>query len=945
MRLSRFVQITLVLPFVKGDLAYRFLLFHFYIKTYSAMTKKKDTTIDEKLNDLDEQIKAFLDDIEDWKTNSDTTACEETGISGLDDNFGYVRESRYVDKGVTYFIPVNPKPEGEYKLEELVVFANEEDTYHERRKNKLYFKSDTKKVLRITMWIRKVTGNDPSNGVLFSLYREGCRVPVFKRLEQIDPDGFEYSFTYEDTGKLLPGRYFLLIGNMENDLEAKSPLEIMGTQLCYRFRILTEGTYLPKPKVRRVSVSRPDVQETVCGTSGKLDIKVALKGYIEDTYDFCAYCYNTDHQLIGKVETDAKLISKGSNTWLKFSLDSSYIWVAGDYSLVFVYNEEPAYVFSFHLSSQAFVQCEVRELQPDSFHYLMVKYCEKKVVWQGRICKLPGMRNIRERFVSLIEETVFDELCRRKGVEITKRNKHFVMIGAESSIQPKVATCLSSMFSLGNIQMDEVDATSLITSKNSLNPYEEVNTLMSNRLDSTIFLKQFSALLSPNGLPVLRKITNALNDQEHSWSLVLCGTESEVEQLFEAVPEWRAYFPEEYWLEFGNYSFSDVLYRLIYQLEKRKYKLSPDAELRLYHATKQSWDNGKLMHWGEKEIVDFVESTLLPVVRKRMMKRVLKSASQDIQALQTLYADDLELSFDGNRMNSFEENMKPLLAMVGLKEVKERLTEHFNLSCLQKMRQQVGLPVGDIGPYHMIFTGNPGTGKTTVAKLIGKIYHSLGILSKGDVVVTDRSHIVGQYLGDTEKNMLDILEKSRGNVLFIDEAYTLYCRKDDRSDYGLRAIEVLLPVLAQKNPDMLVIMAGYEKEMELMMSGNQGLAGRFPHKLHFSDYTVDELFQIGQNLLDKGEYWLPEATEDIFRRLIAEAVANKNALFSNARWVEQVITTGILPAMAKRLMRNCDTLSKEMLRTIEPSDVEEGMPRFINVLADKPQRNPIGFRA
>lgn len=909
------------------------------------MTKKKDTTIDEKLNDLDEQIKAFLDDIEDWKTNSDTTACEETGISGLDDNFGYVRESRYVDKGVTYFIPVNPKPEGEYKLEELVVFANEEDTYHERRKNKLYFKSDTKKVLRITMWIRKVTGNDPSNGVLFSLYREGCRVPVFKRLEQIDPDGFEYSFTYEDTGKLLPGRYFLLIGNMENDLEAKSPLEIMGTQLCYRFRILTEGTYLPKPKVRRVSVSRPDVQETVCGTSGKLDIKVALKGYIEDTYDFCAYCYNTDHQLIGKVETDAKLISKGSNTWLKFSLESAYIWVAGDYSLVFVYNEEPAYVFSFHLSSQAFVQCEVRELQPDSFHYLMVKYCEKKVVWQGRICKLPGMRNIRERFVSLIEETVFDELCRRKGVEITKRNKHFVMIGAESSIQPKVATCLSSMFSLGNIQMDEVDATSLITSKNSLNPYEEVNTLMSNRLDSTIFLKQFSALFSPNGLPVLRKITNALNDQEHSWSLVLCGTESEVEQLFEAVPEWRVYFPEEYWLEFGNYSFSDVLYRLIYQLEKRKYKLSPDAELRLYHATKQSWDNGKLMHWGEKEIIDFVESTLLPVVRKRMMKRVLKSASQDIQALQTLYADDLELSFDGSRMNSFEENMKPLLAMVGLKEVKERLTEHFNLSCLQKMRQQVGLPVGDIGPYHMIFTGNPGTGKTTVAKLIGKIYHSLGILSKGDVVVTDRSHIVGQYLGDTEKNMLDILEKSRGNVLFIDEAYTLYCRKDDRSDYGLRAIEVLLPVLAQKNPDMLVIMAGYEKEMELMMSGNQGLAGRFPHKLHFSDYTVDELFQIGQNLLDKGEYWLPEATEDIFRRLIAEAVANKNALFSNARWVEQVITTGILPAMAKRLMRNCDTLSKEMLRTIEPSDVEEGMFRFINVLADKPQRNPIGFRA
>lgn len=442
-------------------------------------------------------------------------------------------------------------------MEELVVFANEEDTYHERRKKKLYFKTNTKKVLRITMWIRKVAENEPSNGVLFSLYREGCRVPIFRRSEQIDPDGFEYSFTYEDTGKLLPGRYFLLVGNMENDSEAKSPLETMGTQLCHRFQILTEGIYLPKPRVRRVSVSRPVVQETVCGTSGKLDVKVALRGHIEDTYDFCAYCYNSDHQLIGKVETDGKLISKGSNTWLKFSLDSSFIWVEGDYSLVFVYNEEPAYVFSFHLSSRTCVQCEVRELQPDSFHYLMVKYCQKKFVWQGRICKLPGMRNVREQFVSLIEEAMFDELRRRKGVEITRKNKHFVMIGTESLIQSQVVSCLSSLFSLGNNHVDRVDATSLIVSKNSLNPYEEIDALMNNRLDSMVCLKQFSVLLSPNGLPVLRKITNALNDQEYSWSLVLCGTESEVEQLFEAVLNGELIF-----LRNIGWSLGIILYRI-----------------------------------------------------------------------------------------------------------------------------------------------------------------------------------------------------------------------------------------------------------------------------------------------------------------------------------------------------------------------------------------------
>ncbi|MDD3038796.1 AAA family ATPase [Bacteroides sp.] len=917
------------------------------------MTKKKNTTIDENTNDLDEQIKAFLVDMGAYNLSSDNSNSSDTSNvtepeseSKSDYDYRLYRTTRYVDKGVTYFIPVDTESEGKYKLEDLIVNADEESFHHERIQNRLYFKPDTKRTIRIAVCASKVRGNDSPNNALFTLYREGCRTPIFKRLEYIDPNGYENSFTYEDSEKLLPGCYFLLIGNMENKLETESPLELMGTQLCYRFRILTEGVYLPKPEIKRVSVSRPVVEQgSICGTSGKLDIKIALKGWIEETSDFCIFCYNSDHRLIACVETGEKLTTQDQNTWLKLSLNSSDIWVEGNYSLVFVYNEEPIYLFTFYLSSRAFVQCEIKELQPDTFHYLMVKYGEKKVAWKSILCKVPGMRKMWEQFIPLIEETVFYELSCRQGMSIAKRNRHFVITGVESSVKIKAATYLSSIFLLGNDHVDKVDAMSLISSKNAMTPYEEVDTLMNNRSYHMICLNNFSVLLSPNGLPVLRKITEALQNQEHSWSLVLCGTESEVAQLFEMVPEWNAFFPKEYRLETGNYSLADILYLLVYLLEQQKYKLSPDAELCLYDAIKQSWDKGELMYWGEKEITGFVENAMLPFIRKRIMKRVLLTASPDAQALWTLRADDLELSFRNNQTNSFEENIKPLQAMIGLTEVKERLAEHFNLSCLQKMRQQAGLPVEDGGPYHMIFTGNPGTGKTTVAKLIGKIYHSLGILSKGDVVVTDRSHIVGQYVGDTENNMLDILEKSRGNVLFIDEAYTLYCGKDDRRDFGLRAIEVLLPILAQKNPDMLVIMAGYEKEMELMMNGNQGLAGRFPHKLYFSDYTADELFRIGQNLLEKGEYLLTKEAEELFRKLIAEAVANKNALFSNARWVEQVISSGILPVMAKRLMRTCQTLSKDMLRTIESGDVEEGMYRFINVLEEKPKRNPIGFRA
>ena len=130
-------------------------------------------------------------------------------------------------------------------------------------------------------------------------------------------------------------------------------------------------------------------------------------------------------------------------------------------------------------------------------------------------------------------------------------------------------------------------------------------------------------------------------------------------------------------------------------------------------------------------------------------------------------------------------------------------------------RKKVG-EIADKGVYHMVFTGNPGTGKTTVAKMVGKVFHALGLLSKGEVLVTERSQLVGRFLGQTEENVRNVLRQAQGNVLFIDEAYTLCDTTADRKDFGYRVLECLLTLLSQKSPDMVVIMAGYEKEMEMM---------------------------------------------------------------------------------------------------------------------------------
>ena len=248
----------------------------------------------------------------------------------------------------------------------------------------------------------------------------------------------------------------------------------------------------------------------------------------------------------------------------------------------------------------------------------------------------------------------------------------------------------------------------------------------------------------------------------------------------------------------------------------------------------------------------------------------------------------------------------------------------------------------------MIFTGNPGTGKTTVAKLVGRIYHSLGLLSKGGVIVTERTKLVGRYLGETERNMAAVLEQAKGNVLFIDEAYTL-CDNDqgDRRDFGCRVLESLLTVLAQKNPDMIVILAGYEKEMNQMLEMNPGMKGRFPYKFCFEDYNADELFQIASMLLKRAEYRLTPEAESRLMETIRETVKHKDAFFHNARWVEQYILDGVVSAMSDRLMdKPLYWESRDLLQTIEVQDIEvayQKMKPGLKVVSE--QRKRIGFVA
>ena len=255
--------------------------------------------------------------------------------------------------------------------------------------------------------------------------------------------------------------------------------------------------------------------------------------------------------------------------------------------------------------------------------------------------------------------------------------------------------------------------------------------------------------------------------------------------------------------------------------------------------------------------------------------------------------------------------------LVGLAPVKTRVREIAALLLVEKARRSVGLEAG-APSLHMSFTGNPGTGKTTVAMKMASILHGLGYVRKGHLVAVTRDDLVGQYIGHTAPKTREVLKRAMGGVLFIDEAYYLY-RPENERDYGQEAIEILLQVMENQRDDLVVILAGYKDRMERFFSSNPGMASRIAHHIEFPDYGDEELQAIARLMLDKMQYRL----SDEAARALAEYIALRKMRphFANARSIRNALDRARL-RQAKRLFeRRGEVLTREALMTIEAEDI------------------------
>lgn len=676
-------------------------------------------------------------------------------------------------------------------------------------------------------------------------------------------------------------------------------------------------------------------------------VKLSRDLPVSDTYFF--YLYNDENMLLDHAETGGDKVERQGRS-MKIEFSDPSVWIPGGYFLLMRNSGGAVYRFDITLDDHCTFtsddprHCTLLRLED----LLSSRLVMQKQMWKW-LSSRPGMSQFKQK---AIERAQLAEINRFRNQLVSlgdiDMSNNFLVYTRGYTMVNQILTMFRAVANIGPL-LKLVDCSTLYDHTCS-NPYEKLDELFENDtngenlLDVIVPMPQprlyclynIGILTANGGKQILKKL------RQHGGNFVICGTKSEIDELLEQNPSWRALFPETNHIGVEPFTLKEIMVWFMQRVGVFHMSLSPEALDETCRKLAESYAQNIVARWTLEDIDNFVKNSIQTPYLVRLAAKI---KSDDLGPADVMVQpEDIDFGRLFEYNTSYDNTLDELNAMVGLDEIKRSLATISNNMRLFAERRHLGLNTSGLTSHHAIFTGNPGTGKTTVARLLGKIYHSMGLLTKGEVICVDRSRMIGRYVGETEDNMKQILSEAQGNVLFVDEAYTLYSNPDG-TDYGRRALECLLAVLAQKNPDMLIIFAGYRDEMDRLMSVNPGLVGRFPYKFHFADYSTDELVQIAEALLHKDEYVLSPKAADLLRKAIGEAKASHSKNFANARWVEQFVYNGIIPAMANRLAATPHAFTREVYQRIEVADVKSACRLFNHNTIELKTRRQVGFSA
>ena len=475
--------------------------------------------------------------------------------------------------------------------------------------------------------------------------------------------------------------------------------------------------------------------------------------------------------------------------------------------------------------------------------------------------------------------------------EQEKMSMHIILTGnpgtGKTTIARKLGEILAAIGYLDSGHVVEVDRAKMVSPYQGETP-KIVDRLCDKALGGILFVDE-AYTLAPlsqagerdnQGAQALEKLMKRMEDDRGKFVVIAAGYRMEMDNLFRVNPGFKSRF--NYFLNIDDYS-PDELYQIMMVFAKaKKYLMSPAAEAKakecintMYKTRDKDFANGRTMR------------SLFDEICKKQAQRLQNGNMSALSNEQLMTIDDVDIPFESPKAVDYSECLKKLDGMVGLAAVKKEISNLAAFLNLQIRRGETNTFQGK----HYVFTGNPGTGKTTVARIMADVFKTLGILSRGQLVEADRAKLVAGYSGQTAIKTNQLIDSALGGVLFIDEAYTL--KSNDSDSFGSEAIDTLLKRLEDDRGKFICIVAGYTDQMHDFIDTNPGLKSRFTQTIHFDDYSPDELTEIFQNLAKAKNFTISDETKAAIHRQFEALYLRRDKNFGNAREARKVFDAAV----------------------------------------------------
>lgn len=624
------------------------------------------------------------------------------------------------------------------------------------------------------------------------------------------------------------------------------------------------------------------------------------------------YFYNDARQLKGKT-VEIVTVEQGQESFTITSgwgSDQQGTWFLDNYTLEIVFMDTLIGIVPF-TTGEADTEGETQVLQPNSNPLLglstamNLEETEPESLDQAlaQLDELIGLEGIKQRVREYTQYLNFLKLRKEKGfADAQSINIHAVFTGNPGTGKTTLARMLGQIYkklgllSKGHVhEVDRADIVGEYIGQTAPKVKEAIKKARGGILfiDEAYSLARAGEDAKDYGKEVIEILVKEMSDGKGDLAIIVAGYPREMKTFLESNPGLKSRFNLYY--EFPDYTPQELYAIAELAGKKRSVKFGEGVDTLLYQKLVESYRKRDRTFGNARYVYSLIDEAKMDMGLRLMKRTDLNSLSQD--DLSTLSLEDIQLVFQSSQgkkphipedIGLLQEALDELKEMTGLASVKLEVNE---LVKLVRFYQETGKDVLNKFSLHSVFMGNPGTGKTTVARIVGKIFKALGILERGEVVEVDRAAMVAGFTGQTAIKTDELIEKARGSVLFIDEAYSLASGHKD--DFGHEAIETLLKRMEDMRGELIVIVAGYPDRMNEFLEANPGLKSRFDRKFMFQDYTDNELIEIAvQMLKDEGLTLNPDAHAHLATYFKA-LYANRNKFFGNARAVRKVIEKAV----------------------------------------------------